>query len=188
VIASVAGRPGHWSDELGQPVQADRRDDGAGHVAGAIIEWQRKWDQPDAGQYADRITADREFAGPGGVGEVGAAGDIRALAAGGAEGPAIHVNDDEGEKLGITLLDRRKISATGLGVACLDRRQLRERNQDLANALDDLLLFRGGELGKTKRLFLHLHLARAAEVELVVRLDRNRREKRNRRQQEQARQ
>jgi hypothetical protein len=51
-----------------------------------------------------------------------------------------------------------------------------------------LLLFRGGEFGETKRLFLHLHLARTAKVKLVVRLDRNRREKRNCRQQEQARQ
>ena len=46
--------------------------------------------------------------------------------------------------------------------------------QDLANSLDDLLLFCRGELSQAQRLVLHFDLARAAQVEFIVHLDRDR--------------
>jgi hypothetical protein len=61
-----------------------------------------------------------------------------------------------------------------LAILRLDRWKLRQRNQDLTNSLDDLLLLRGGELGEVERVVRHFKLARAAELQFIVRLDRDR--------------
>ena len=44
----------------------------------------------------------------------------------------------------------------------------------VANCFDDLLLFCRGELGQAERLVLHFDLAGAAQIEFIVRLDRDR--------------
>jgi hypothetical protein len=60
-----------------------------------------------------------------------------------------------------------------LAIFRLYRREFGQRNQDLPNALNDLLLLFGGELSETERLILYVHLARASKVNFVVRLNRD---------------
>ena len=55
----------------------------------------------------------------------------------------------------------------------LDRLNLRQRNQGLTHALDNLQLLSGGELGKAERFILHFNFARAAQVDFIVRLYRD---------------
>jgi hypothetical protein len=96
---------------------------------------------------------------------------------------AIPAGRSKGEERGVSLLDGREISIACLGIPGLYRRELRQRDQDLVNSLDDLLLLRGGKHGKPDRLVPHFDFARAAQIDLIVGLDRDRWQKRNRDQQ-----
>src|SRR6185437_8979616 len=171
-------RNAHLGDELGEPIQAESRYEDAFHAV-VVIKWQGKWKEPAPRQSADREFSDGEFSGSRGAGEIAAVSHVRCLAIGAAKGLAIHVNGSEGEKRRVAALDRRKICAALLRRLRLDRRQFRKRNQDVTNSANDLLLLRGGELGQTKRLFLHFHLTGATQRKLVVRLDRDCRQNRD---------
>jgi hypothetical protein len=92
-----------------------------------------------------------------------------------AEAQPIQVGDDDGNECREALLYRGQVAIASNAVPRIDWRELRQRNQDLTNSLDDLLLVGCGEPGKAERLVLHFELPRAAPVEFVVRLDRNRR-------------
>ncbi len=94
------------------------------------------------------------------------------VAVGVAEGPPIQVDGKKGEERRKPLLHRGQISIAGVAVAVLDGGKFGKRDQDLADSLDDLLLFRGGELGQAQCLVLELDLARGAQFEFVVSLDR----------------
>src|SRR5258708_2240374 len=138
------------SDVVSEPIQAENRYDDATHAPIVAIEGQRKLNDVAAGQSTDRELSDCEFAGFQDVGEVGPPGGCRWLVIAGcvAEGAAIHVDHDKGDEPRDSLLDRGKISIASLGVLRLYRRKLRERDQDLTNSLDDLLLFCRGEPGQ----------------------------------------
>jgi hypothetical protein len=176
------------NNEFGEPIQVKRGDDGTSHTAFLIKNRQSEWNELAAGQYADRELADGELTRLHGFHELGSAGDGDALAPCGAKGPASHVHSDKGEKRRIALLGREKIFAAGLGVPGLDRRKFRKRDQNLVNSFNDLLLLRGGELGKTECLLLHLALPQAVKVKLIVGLNCDCRQKRNRHQYEQTQQ
>ncbi len=75
-----------------------------------------------------------------------------------------------------------------MAVFLLDRGELSHRDQNLTYALDDLLLFRGGQFGHVQRLFMHFDFTFAAYAEFVVGLDRNCGHKRNGGEHEQTRQ
>jgi hypothetical protein len=140
-----------------------------------------------AGLPTDRELPDRECAGPQGLVEVGPPGGGHGLTiACVAVGDASHVGNDKEDETRISLLDRREVSIAGLDVLRLYRRQLRQRNQDLANSLGDLLLLRGSELSKPECLVLHFNLARAAQVDFIVGLNRDRRQERKCDQQKKA--
>src|SRR3984893_2076924 len=146
-----------WSDVLGEPIQAESRNDDAIHAAIVAVERQRKLNGFSAGQSTDRELSDGEFAGFQDVSEVGPPGGCRWLMIAGcvAEGAAIHVDHDKGDEPRISFLDLGKISIASLAVPRFDRREFRQRDQDLTNSLDDLLLFCCGEPGHAERLVLH---------------------------------
>ena len=107
--------------------------------------------------------------------KVGTPGDIHRLAICVciAEGLATQIGGDESEesrKPGPHPCHRR---IAPLAIFRLYRREFGQRNQDLPNALNDLLLLFGGELSETERLILYVHLARASKVNFVVRLNRD---------------
>jgi len=88
-----------------------------------------------------------------------------------AEGQAVRVGDANDKECRKSLLHRSQVSIASQPVPRLDRRELRQRDQDLTNSLDDLLLFCRGELSQAERLVLNFDLARAADVQFIVRLD-----------------
>ena len=145
------------------------------------IERQREMKDVAAGLPTDRELSDCEFAGFQDVGEVGPPGRGRWLMIVGrvAEGAAIHVDHDKADEPRISLLDPGEVSIASCGVLCLYRRKLRQRNQGLTNSLNDLLLLCRGELRQVESLVLHFDLARAAQVEFIVRLDRDRGQQRD---------
>jgi len=103
-----------------------------------------------------------------------------------AEGLAIQVSNKKCDERGKSRLHRRQVGIACLAVSRLYQREFRQRDQDLTNSLDDLLLIRRRELSQTERMVLHLLFARTAEVEFVVRLDRDGRQKGYGHQNEQA--
>ena len=77
------------------------------------------------------------------------------------------------------MLDLGEVSIASVGVLRLYRRKLRQRNQGLMNPLNGLSLLCRGEFSQVESVTLHFDLARAAQVELVVRLDPDRRQQRD---------
>ena len=104
-----------------------------------------------------------------------------------AEGPAIQVGDEKPDERRKSLLYRSQISIACLAVPRFYRWELGHCDQDLTNSLDDLLLFCRGEPGQAERLVLHFDLARPAQVEFIVHLDRDRGQQCDSHQQEKAR-
>jgi hypothetical protein len=101
-----------------------------------------------------------------------------------AECQAIQVGDANDKECRKSLLHRSQVGIASQAVPRLDRREFRQRDQDLTNSLDDLLLLCRGEPSQAERLVLHFDLARTAQHEFIVRLDRDRRQKRDSHQQE----
>ena len=77
------------------------------------------------------------------------------------------------------MLDLGEISIASLGVLCLYRRKLRQRNQRLMDPLNRLPLLSCGEFSQVESLVLHFDLAGMAQLVLIVRLDADRRQQRD---------
>src|ERR1700755_1054493 len=90
-----------------------------------------------------------------------------------AEGVAIYVDHDKCDEFWVSLLDPGKVSIASLDVLLLDRRKLRKRNHSLTNALDDLLLLSGSELGAPAYFVRYFNFACATQVDFIVRLYRD---------------
>lgn len=107
--------------------------------------------------------------------KVGPPGDIHRLAIVVciAKGLTIQIGSDESKESRKPGLHPRQCRVARLAIPRLYCRKFGQRNQDLPNALNDLLLLFGGELSETERLILYVHLARASKVNLVVRLKRD---------------
>jgi hypothetical protein len=89
------------------------------------------------------------------------------------ERQAFHVGDKKGNEGWKSPLHTSQVSVARLAVPRFYRRKFRHRDQNLTNPLDDLLLFCRGELGQAQRLVLYFDLARAAQVQFIVHLDRD---------------
>ena len=135
-----------------------------------------------------REFSDGECTGLQDVGKVGPRRDVdwSVVAVRVAEGPPIQVGHEKSNERRKSLLHSRQVSVARLAVLRFYRRKLRHRDQDLTNSLNDLLLFCRGELGQAERLVLYFDLARAQQVEFVVRLDSDRGQYGNGHQREQA--
>src|SRR5262249_28602057 len=142
-----------------------------------------------AARLADQERPDGEPAALHGFMEVASPADVHRpwITARVAEEQAAHIRRSECEEFRIATLDPRQIGVAARDVLGLDRRQLRQRDQDLPDPLHKLLLLGGAEYREAERLILHLDLARAAQVELVIGLDRDHGEKRDRDEQEKPR-
>ena len=88
-----------------------------------------------------------------------------------AERLAIQVGDKKGNERGKPMPHHEQIGIACFSVLCLDQREFRHRDQDLANSLDDLLLICRCEFGQAKRLILYFDLAQAVKFEFIVNLD-----------------
>ena len=134
-----------------------------------------------AGLPTDREHSDCKFAGFQNVGEIGSPGRGRGLVivVRVAERAAVYVDHEKADEPRISLLDLGEVSIASVGVLRLYRRKLRQRNQGLMNSLNGLSLLCRGEFSQVESLTLHFDLARAAQVELVVRLDPDRRQQRD---------
>ena len=91
-----------------------------------------------------------------------------------AEGLTIRIGDNEEEERRKPLLHCSQVGIARSAVPRLDRREFRQRDQDLTNSLNNLLLVCRGEFSQVERLVLHFDLAPAAQVEFIVCLDRDR--------------
>ena len=73
-----------------------------------------------------------------------------------------HIDRQYGDKCGKSLFNLGKISVAIINALCLDCRKLRERDENLVNAIGNLLLVRGSESCHIERLLLNFSLTRAA--------------------------
>lgn len=188
-IGSVAVRDGErgsfrgslLSDVVGEPLQAETRNDDAAHTPIVVVERQRKQYDFSAGRQTYREFSDRECTGRERAREIGALGNVNLLmiAAGVAKTQPLQVGHDKGNECGKPLLNCIEVSSASQAVPRLDRWEFRQRDQNLTNSLDDLLLVCRRELGQAERMVLHFELARAPPIEFVVRLERDRRQKRD---------
>ncbi len=176
-------------DVVSEPVQTETRDDNAAHASIVAVERQRELNDVFAGRQARREFSDREGTALQHAGIIWPPRDVdrSVIVVRVAERASIQIGDEESDKGGKSPMHRGQIAVACLAVLRLDRWKLRQRDQDLPNSLDDLLLLRCGQLCQTKRLILHLDLTRTAQVKLVVQLNRNRRQQRHRYQGEQPR-
>jgi hypothetical protein len=168
-------RHGALAQVPGQPAQVEGRRDHADGAAVQIAQRHRQRqdrlsDHPPLG-----VRADHEPASSDRVLEVGPVGEAqvrgrRRLAAGDAP---LEIDRGQREQVGHLGLQGGEVGDAGRGVEGADRGDLGDGGEQVAHALEDLVELRGRELRLPQRLLAHLGLAAAAQVELVVALDRD---------------
>jgi hypothetical protein len=169
------------SEGVGEPIQAESGYNDAAEAGIIAEERQREMKDVTAGLSTNREFSDCKCTGSQNVGEEGPSGRGRGLMIVGhvAERAAVYVDHDKADEPRISLLDLGEVSIASFGVLRLYRWKLRQRNQGLMNPLNGLLLLCRGEFSQVESVTLHFDLACAAQVELVVRLDPDRRQQRD---------
>ncbi len=124
-----------------------------------------------AGDAADLIVADGEFAGLPGAAKISAVTpiDLTGHRHAAAKDVAVSANDSQ---VGIGRMAHEQIReefiAAGGAVAVAYRGESRQARQQFARALDQPLVIRGCDTGQPERVLLHLRLSELALFEVCV--------------------